>query len=99
MREEPPNNTPLAEDLIMALRRLQFSQEGPSNSSISVLLEPEEGPGVGVYVEDCGDDEVNSDEEEGRLHQGEGWFYGSYGSSKRRFAPIPARMPPLPTAV
>ncbi|KAH9930832.1 Calcipressin-domain-containing protein [Fomitopsis serialis] len=58
IREEPPNPTPLADDLMTALKRLQIQEEsrhrGPGPA---VLLEPEDGVGISVYVEDCGDGE------------------------------------------
>src|SRR5271154_3370428 len=49
VREDPPNTTPLAADLIQALRKLQIR----NGSAFEVLLEPDAGHGVGVYVEDC----------------------------------------------
>ncbi|EJD06250.1 Calcipressin [Fomitiporia mediterranea MF3/22] len=101
IREEPPNNTPLAEDLIFALCRLQFSQEieeRPGSAGVSVLIEPEEGPGVGVYVEDCGDPDVDSDvSDSDSPSQEEGWFYGQ-PIGGRRFAPAPTMRPPMPTS-
>ena len=100
IREEPPNNAPLAEDLIMALRKLQFScDEGTSiTPSVAVLIEPEEGPGVGVYVEHCGNDVEEQEDEDDPMDQGEGWFYdSSYG--QQRFVPLPTMRPPLPTSV
>ncbi|KAH8114220.1 Calcipressin [Phellopilus nigrolimitatus] len=99
IREEPPNNTPLAEDLIMALRKLQVSQERdqPGAPSVSVLIEPEEGPGVGVYVEDCGDSD-SAEEESTTSYQEEGWFYsGSIAS--RQLASAHTMRPPMPASV
>lgn len=102
IREEPPNNAPLAEDLIIALRRLQFSHVEGSSSvgpSVSVLIEPEEGPGVGVYVEDCGDEDWSKTvDDDDPMDQGEGWFYGS-PLSQERFVPMPTMRPPMPTSV
>ncbi len=51
IKEDPPNMTPLADDLIEALRKLQVQQR--RKSSFEVLLEPNKESGVGVYVEDC----------------------------------------------
>ncbi|KAH8824527.1 Calcipressin [Flagelloscypha sp. PMI_526] len=55
--EHPPNPTPLAEDLMAALRKLQLQRQGVPTSGPEILLHPDEA-GVGVYVEDCdvGDD-------------------------------------------
>lgn len=101
VREEPPNPTPLAEDLIYALRRLQFSREtGDTDSpSVSVLIEPEEGPGVGVYVEDCGEDSLG-DEKRYDLNVGhdEAWFYADT-HTQPRMVPMPTQRPPMPTSV
>jgi hypothetical protein len=100
--EEPPNSTPLAEDLIVALRRLQISQENMlhhegivEGSSVSVLIEPHEGSGVGIYVEDCDGNDVGDSDEES--DNGEAWFYGDIKSKSRRpvLMPIPTSMPPM----
>ncbi|KAI5118333.1 hypothetical protein M0805_006615 [Coniferiporia weirii] len=98
VREEPPNSTPLAEDLIFALRRLQFAQEHEHDPSpgLSVLIEPEEGPGVGIYVEDCGDAEIEQATDE--PYQEEGWFYGNTYAAQR-CAPAPTMRPPMPAPV
>lgn len=90
-REEPPNDAPLAEDLIIALRRLQLSQEQDANPGLSVLVKPEEGSGVGVYVEDCSDEELATESDS---DQGEGWYY-SQPSNARRTAPAPTKRPPM----
>lgn len=97
-REEPPNDTPLAEDLIFALKRLQFSQGREDNeggektsSGLSVLIEPEEGPGVGVYVEDCGEPDVSDDDSS---DNGEGWFYGAPRATSK-FVSMPTMRPPM----
>ncbi|KAL5490648.1 hypothetical protein ACEPAI_5482 [Sanghuangporus weigelae] len=102
-REEPPNNSPLADDLITALRRLQISQENEekgSSAGVSVLIEPEDGPGVGVYVEDCGDPDEGSDGSDSETRfADEGWFYGqSSGYQNQRFAPASTMRPPMPTS-
>ncbi|KAJ6473247.1 Calcipressin [Mycena sanguinolenta] len=85
IREDPPNATPLAEDLMAALRKLQLSEKG---SGLEVLLEPEEGDsGVGVYVEDC-----DGEEEE----QEEDWVYGESSPGRAKWRPVTA-MPPMNT--
>ncbi|KIY48201.1 Calcipressin [Fistulina hepatica ATCC 64428] len=68
IQEVPPNATPLADDLVAALRKLQLQQR---HHGKEVLLDPneEDGVGVGVFVEDCDFD----DEEEMRE---EDWVYG-----------------------
>ena len=105
LREEAPNHAPLADDLITALRKLQFPQPSgrPGSPSLSVLIEPEEGPGVGVYVEDCADEETPStgstDECAGHeedVYEGERWYYAQ---PRARFVPLPTCRPPLPISV
>ena len=101
--EEPPNSTPLAGDLILALRRLQISQDNPlrregvvEGSAVAVLIEPNEGSGVGIYVEDCdGQGEGESDDESD--DGGEAWFYGEINTKSRRpaFMPMPTTRPPM----
>ena len=89
IREEPPNNTPLADDLIAALRRLQLEREG--KSMIEVLIPPEDGTGIGVYVEDC-DDGVDK----GDFGEVEEWPFTQLSSERIHHKPLPTAMPPMP---
>lgn len=92
-QEDPPNSTPLAEDLIQALRRLQV--RGEKGSAIEVLLESED---VNVYVEDCDyDAEADGDGLSWRCSE-EDWEYGT-PSPRIRWKPIATALPPLPTEV
>ncbi|KAG1799411.1 Calcipressin [Suillus plorans] len=85
IREEPPNATPLADDLIVALHKLKLQER---RSSREVLLEPEEGVGVGVYVEDC---DMNDDDDA----EGVDWEYGCPSPARLRWKPIATAMPPM----
>ena len=93
LREDPPNATPLAGDLIAALRKLEVQEESARRGpGIEVLLEPEEGVGISVCVEDCDavvqiDGDVDMDEED--------WAYGELAPSRMRFRPPPTAMPPI----
>lgn len=107
MREERPNDAPLADDLIMALRQLQFSQERQQDTTspgVSVLIDPEEGPGVGIYVEDCDEESPTSGQSDDsdswgtQSYQGERWFYAS-SNSRSQFVPAPTSRPPMPAMV
>jgi hypothetical protein len=90
IKEDPPNATPLADDLIVALRKLQLSAPGAA-PGIEVLLEPEDGQGISVYVEDC---------DRGRIDDGEyDWAYGADNPSRMLWKPIPTAMPPQEMAV
>ncbi|KAJ7221547.1 Calcipressin-domain-containing protein [Mycena pura] len=82
--EEPPNATPLADDLVAALRKLQVQEK---RHGLELLVDPEEGDGgVGVYVEDCAsDDEDDSSDEDSP------W---SYAPSRSQWQPTV--LPPLP---
>lgn len=89
VREEPPNHAPLADDLMNALKKLQLERE--THHGVEVLMEPEAegGPGIGIYVEDCGSglpeiQEAEPDEAE--------WVYGQ---PRPQFRPIPTALPPL----
>ncbi|KAI8974272.1 Calcipressin [Trametes punicea] len=91
IREDPPNATPLANDLIAALRKLELQTEqerrGPGPE---VLLEPEDGVGISVYVEDC-DATAPAPEE----YMEEDWVYGEAPPSRLRWRPLPTSMPPV----
>lgn len=89
IHEDPPNSTPLADDLIAALRKLQIEREG--KGGIEVLIKPEDGTGIGVYVEDC--DEGSEREDFGEIEE---CPYGQIPTSILRAKPIPTAMPPLP---
>ncbi|KAL9714678.1 hypothetical protein Ac2012v2_001337 [Leucoagaricus gongylophorus] len=95
IHEDPPNATPLADDLVEALRRLYIQQRSSERRrSLEVLIEPDES-GVGVYVEDC-DVVVDKDgyiiEVQGERE--EEWIYGVTAPARARWAPIPTAMPP-----
>ena len=83
--EDPPNATPLAEDLIHALRKLQNFSERPA---FEQLLDPMEGSGVGVYVEDCDADKYPMDISE------EDWVYGESAPAREKWRPFATSMPP-----
>ena len=87
IKEEPPNPTPLADDLIVALRKLQIHSK--RSSSREILLEPEDGVGVSVYVEECDFDDC-ADESENM-----DWAYGEPSPARMKWAPIPTSLPPL----
>lgn len=91
--EEPPNATPLADDLMAALKRLKVQEENRNRApGLEVLIAPEEdGVGISVFVEDCdvGDgDEAQEDREED-------WVYGQTTPAQARWKPIPTAMPPV----
>ncbi|KAI0696579.1 Calcipressin [Cerioporus squamosus] len=89
IREDPPNSTALAHDLIAALRRLEIQEEqerrGPG---LEVLLEAEDGVGISVCVEDC--DAVAREQ----VNEEEDWAYGERAPSRTRWQPMPTAMPP-----
>ena len=88
IKEDPPNPTPLADDLIAALRKLQVHNK---RSSREMLLEPEDGVGVTVYVEECGGDEDYEPREED-------WVYGQPSPARQKWTPIPTSLPPISMA-
>ncbi|KIK59094.1 hypothetical protein GYMLUDRAFT_170205 [Collybiopsis luxurians FD-317 M1] len=97
IKEEPPNATPLAEDLMVALQQLQIEQrerDGQQHKGPEILLDPEDGSGVGVYVEDCdgeaarGDNEMDEDD----------WVYGETAPARTKWKPVTA-MPPMRAAL
>ena len=97
IREDPPNSVPLADDLIAALHRLQLAErkhQSEFGSRIEVLLAPEDGGGIGVYVEDCdGDGDGSSD-----AAMDMDWAYGDNNPSRMCWKPMPTALPPAPWA-
>lgn len=90
IKEDPPNAAPLADDLMAALRKLQINNRG---SGMETLLDPKEGSGVGVYVQDCdGDDED-------REIADEDWIYGESAPARAKWMPVATAMPPLRSAI
>ena len=97
LREDPPNSTPLAHDLIAALRKLEVQEESARRGpGIEVLLEPEDGVGISVCVEDC-DAVVQVDGVD--MDADEDWAYGELAPSRMRFRPTPTAMPPIAVTV
>ncbi|KAK1222470.1 hypothetical protein PQX77_014676 [Marasmius sp. AFHP31] len=90
IKEDPPNSTPLADDLVAALQSLQI-QQTDTGTGVEILLDASES-GVSVVVEDCdfrvGEDEKEVEEEE------EDWVYGVTMPSRSKWKPIPTAMPP-----
>jgi calcipressin-2 len=84
--EDPPNVAPLAEDLIAALRKLHLAA---GSGGREMILDPEDGAGIGVYVEDCDMDDEYVDVDED-------WMYGEDNPSRMVYKPIPTALPPLP---
>lgn len=93
IREDPPNSTPLADDLIDALKKLQIERE--SKSGVEMLIEPENAEGITIFVEDCDADANDESSEQSGEDDEEEWVYGQ---SRLQFKPIPAARP-LPTAL
>ena len=90
IREEPPNATPLADDLMVALRKLELQAAQHQHrrvGSMEVLLEPEDGVGISVYVEDC-------DGGDGGAPMEEDWAYGESSPMRAKWKPLPTALPP-----
>lgn len=86
--EEPPNVAPLAEDLIAALHKLQLAAGGVPGGR-EMILDPEDGAGIGVYVEDCDVDEMSVDEEPD-------WPYGEDNPTRIAYKYVPTARPSTP---
>jgi hypothetical protein len=87
-KEEPPNSTPLADDIVAALRQLQLMH---NSSGVEMLLHPDEGSGISICVEDCGSEEDSSEEIN--------WDYGEPRPSRSKWKPISTALPPLHACV
>ncbi|KAJ6606212.1 Calcipressin [Mycena vulgaris] len=83
IKEEPPNATPLADDLMAALRKLQVNEK--HSSGLEVLIEPHDG-GVGIYVQDCDGEDEESEED---------WVYGESAPGRAKWRPIATSLPPM----
>lgn len=92
IREEPPNATPLADDLVAALRKLQLKSK-PIEGGLEILLDPSDG-GVGVYVEDC-----DGGEDGGRVDVEDEWVYGQTAPARDKWKAIPTALPPIKASV
>ena len=86
--EEPPNATPLAEDLIAALHKLHLTS-GAGSGGREMILDPEDGAGIGVYVEDCDVEDMSMDEERD-------WAYGDDNPSRMVYKYARTARPPTP---
>jgi len=84
IKEEPPNATPLADDLMAALRKLQLTEK--HTSGLEVLIEPHDGDsGVGIYVQDCDGNESDEDS----------WVYGESAPARAKWRPVVTVLPPM----
>jgi calcipressin-2 len=90
--EDPPNSTPLADDLIIALKRLQLlDRRAPSGPEL--LLEGDEHAGITVYVEDC-----DGGRDGGKEEEAEEWVYGETMGARDAYKPSATARPPVPLA-
>ncbi|KAF8638789.1 hypothetical protein AX17_001848 [Amanita inopinata Kibby_2008] len=92
VKEDPPNATPLAEDLMSMLRRLEMYERKLNeygSPRLEVLVQPEEA-GIGVYVEDC-DFGLDASEE----MKDEDWVYGETCPTRNRWTFAPTAIPPM----
>ncbi|KAF8839871.1 Calcipressin [Paxillus ammoniavirescens] len=92
IREDPPNTATLAGDLIAALKKLQLRER---RGSREILLEPEEGVGVSVYLEDADVDEYDGDRSDEEMD----WEYGTPSPAQLRWKPSPTALPPMPVTL
>ena len=76
VKEDPPSTSPLAEDLVQALRQLQTFSEQPAF----------DGSGVGVYVEDYDANHSRMDISE------EDWVYGESAPAREKWRPYAASL-------
>jgi len=94
VKEDPPNPSPLAADLISALTKLQI-QQSRRRSSTEILFDPSdatEGVGIMVYVEDC-----DSDGEMASSSDDDDWERRRIHEASNRFRIAPTSLPPLQT--
>ncbi|KAF5318075.1 hypothetical protein D9619_012262 [Psilocybe cf. subviscida] len=82
IKEDPPNATPLADDLIHALRKLQVYDERPSFEELTF-----DGSGVSVFVEDC-------DARESYEVSEDHWIYGETAPARDKWRTFATAMPP-----
>jgi hypothetical protein len=81
---------PLADDLIAALRKLQLAAGAAAKrGGREMILDPEDGAGIGVYVEDCDMEDLDVDAED------QDWAYGADNPSRMVYRPIPTTRPPM----
>jgi hypothetical protein len=87
IREDPPNSTPLADDLMAALHKLKIQEEEDERCNFEILLHPDEA-GVGVFVEDC-DAGITVE-----MHEDD-WVYGETMPSRQKWRPMATALPPM----
>jgi len=93
IKEDPPNSAPLAEDLMLALQKLELQERERESGlgGLGVLLHPDDGDsGVGVYVEDC---DGNDDSDHSEIDDDD-WVYGETAPARNKWKPVTA-MPPM----
>ncbi|EKM56089.1 uncharacterized protein PHACADRAFT_257155 [Phanerochaete carnosa HHB-10118-sp] len=93
IQEDAPNSSPLADDIIAALKKLQVERE--DKSSAEMLIEHENDEGIAIFVEDCDADVGDQTAEQPPEDDETEWIYGQ---TRRQFKPAPAALPP-PTAM
>lgn len=90
IQEDPPNSSPLADDLIAALKQLQLL-DARGTRGPEVVLPADESHGIEVYVEDC-----DGGNDGGRELAEDEWVYGETSSVRNVYTRPPAtHRPPI----
>ena len=96
VKEDPPNQKTLADDLAFALKQLELQQTGVNQPLLRQLIDPSDGPGIGVFVDSTPVQEgysltVNVSDED--------WVYGETAPARQKWTPLPTAMPPMPMSI
>jgi len=96
VKEDPPNQQTLAEDLAFALKQLELQQTDVNQPLLRQLIDPRDGPGIGVFldstpveVEDYSTIDV-SDED---------WVHGETAPARQKWQPLRTPLPPMRMAI
>jgi hypothetical protein len=89
VKEDPPNQQTLADDLAFALKQLELQQTDVDQPLLRQLIDPSDGPGIGVFLDSTPVQEITIDVSE------EDWVYGETAPARQKWAPLPTAMPPM----
>ncbi|KAH9963069.1 hypothetical protein BJV74DRAFT_799737 [Russula compacta] len=94
--KDPPNSTPLAEDLIATLHKIQLGAITVVPRGHEMILDPKDAAGIGMYVEDCNMEELG-------VNDGWDWVYREDNLSQMllvyAWACTHFSHPPVPTCI
>jgi hypothetical protein len=92
IKEDPPNEQTLAEDLCSTLKQLELAQKSENQPLLQQLIDPMDGPGIGVFLDST---PVEVEDYSTMDISDEDWVYGETAPARQKWQSQRTAMPPM----